>query len=272
MLSRFTSTFFSLGNTLPCHRLAHSAHGGLFQPTITQAIRLLSRGPFTAPTAPIPPSIDPSTPDISDPFTSAALTYSTNGIDTFPAPSAYASRRHAWIHIFPEGKIHQRSDKAMRYFKWGVSRLILESEPAPDLVPIWIDGLDQVMHESREWPRFIPRAGKNVGITFGEKVDMESAFGDLRERWRDLKEKVGARSGKDDVGILTDEELMYGAEAVALRKECTLRVRKEVLKVRRLTGMPDEDPKESLVETWREEGKTGKREGQMEDGSWVKDT
>lgn len=275
VLNRASSLFFSLGNTLPTHRLAHSPHGGLFQPTMTQAIRLLSRGPFPAPTPASLPSARFSSPDLSDPFTGPHLTYTTNGEDTFPSPSSYASRRHAWVHIFPEGKVHQKTDKTMRYFKWGISRLLLESEPCPDLVPIWIEGFDSVMHESRKFPRFVPRSGKDISVTFGDKVDTEAVFGDLRDRWATLKKRVREQQGSgkaDELGIITDEELMHGAEAVALRKECTMRVRQEVLKVRRSRGLPDEDPKVGLVETWAQEGSTGKKEGKMEDGSWIKDT
>ncbi|GAB7346146.1 hypothetical protein MBLNU457_4893t1 [Dothideomycetes sp. NU457] len=266
-----TARMFELGNTLPAHRMAHSKFGGLFQPTMTQAIRLLSNGPFAAPSS-HPSPVSPG-PDLVDPFTNGALTYSTNGEDSFQAPSAYGTRRHAWVHIFPEGKIHQKEDYTMRYFRWGVSRLILESEPCPDLVPMWIEGMDQVMHESRTFPRPVPRIGNFISITFGDKVDMESTFGDLREKWRQLHDRVRREKGAqaaEEVGILRDDELKYGEEAVALRKECTLRVRQEVLKLRRQRGWPDEDPKSSLVETWKQEG--GKKEGLMNDGSWVKDT
>ena len=65
------------------------------------------------------------------------------------------------------------------------------------------------------------------------------------------------------------EALKYGKEARELRKECARQGRDEVLKLRRRRGLPDEDPKEGLVETWMEE--VGKREGKMPDGSWVKD-
>lgn len=165
----------------------------------------------------------------------------------------------------------------MRYFKWGVARLILESEPCPDVVPVWIEGTEGVMHESREWPRWVPRAGKEVKVTFGEKVDVDGVFGDLRERWRKVYERErrkesGEVKGQEvglAVGVLT-EELKYGEEAVRLRMECTMRVREKVLEVRRSRGYPDEDPKARLVDTWRKEGP--KREGKMEDGSWVKDT
>lgn len=240
---------------------------------MTQTIRLLSRGPFLR-------SVDQSESvslepvehhELADPFSAGSLTYSTNGQDSFPAPSAYLNRRHSWVHIFPEGKIHQASDYWVRYFKWGVARLILESDPCPDVVPMWIEGPDQIMHESRTFPRFVPRVGRRVSVTFGERVDAEAAFGDLRERWRELRRREARRNpGRHlEVGVLTDE-LKYGQEAVELRKECTMRMRNEVLKLRRERGWPDEDPKWGFAETVQEEG--GKREGQMEDGSWVKDT
>lgn len=270
ILNRFTTFFFNIGNTLPCHRLAHSPYGGLFQPTMTQAIRLLSHGPFPAPRT-VPTQASIQSPDIPDPFSDSHLTYSTNGHDRIPAPSAYASRRFAWVHIFPEGKVHQKEDKTMRYFKWGVSRLILESEPVPDLVPMFIEGFDSVMHESRTFPRFIPRGGNDISVTFGDKVDMDATFGDLRAKWKQLEEKAQKNGGDaGELGVVKSEELMSGPEAVKLREECTMRVREEVLKVRRSRGFPDEDPKCGLVETWALEGQA--EEGKMADGSFVKDT
>lgn len=270
MNHRGLSTFFTLGQVLPTHRSAHSQFGGLFQPTITEAVRLLSRGPFLrANDPPEKPDKALSSPDLSDPFSSAHLTFSTNGIDTFPSPSAYLNRRHAWVHVFPEGMIHQKEDKTMRYFKWGVSRLILESDPLPDIVPMWIEGPQDAMSEAREFPRFIPRPFKNISITFGERLDGEKVFGDLRARWKQMRAKEERKGGELELGVLNDA-LKYSQEAVDLRKECTLRMRSAVLDVRRLRGHPDEDPKAGLADTWRREGP--KREGQKEDGSWTKDT
>lgn len=73
------------------------------------------------------------------------------------------------------------------------------------------------------------------------------------------------------LGEVHDQELRYGAEAEQLRKDVTLAVRNEVIKVRRSTGLPDEDPKGSLAETWREEESQYKTEGKMKDGSIVED-
>ncbi|MCJ1374242.1 hypothetical protein MMC20_005474 [Loxospora ochrophaea] len=256
------STFFSLGQVLPTHRLAHSPHGGLFQPTLTQAVRLLSRGPFHPPS--IPTTTSSPSPSISDPFSSPHLTYTTNTTDLFPAPSAYRSNTYSWLHIFPEGRVHQHPRRSMRYFKWGVARLILEPDECPDIIPMWIEGNDAIMHESRQAPRWVPRVGKWVGIWFGENV--RGKFGELRGRWRMLVERE--EGGRGEVGVLS-ERLKFGREAVELRMECTRVVRGEVLRLRRERGLEEEDPKEGLVETWREEG--GEGEGRMKDGSWVKD-
>lgn len=192
----------------------------------------------------------------------------------------------------------------MRYFKWGVSRLILEPPQTPDLVPVFIEGTDQIMHESRMFPRFIPRVFKKVTVTFGDEVDVEAKFGDLRKRWREIcdrenekmlderiKEelvqarKQGVKVNKQDLqqhkqmlldsmyeiqlGVVS-ESLKWDPDVVELRKECAKRVRDEVLKVRRQRGYSDEDPKGGLAETWRIEGP--KREGRMDDDSWVKET
>lgn len=164
----------------------------------------------------------------------------------------------------------------MRYFKWGIARLILEPDVCPDIVPMWIEGNDQIMHESRSFPKFLPRINKTCSVWFGANVgggDVDTVFHELRSKWRTLVEESTRNSTKPlEMGVL-NEDLQFGTEAVRLREECTRHVRRAVLQVRRMRGLPDEDPKTGLVETWREEGGLvgGHREGKMEDGSWVKD-
>lgn len=120
------------------------------------------------------------------------------------------------------------------------------------------------MHESREWPRFLPRPGKKITIAIGDTIDGEKVFGDLRNQWNRLvrAQKDALRMKGEDwelpMGDLT-EALKYGQEAMDLRKEVARRVRREVLKVRRDLGYPEEDPKWSLVKTWVQEG------GKLED-------
>lgn len=174
--------------------------------------------------------------------------------------------RHAWVHVFPEACVHQHPQLRMRYFKWGVARLILESEPAPDVVPVFLDGTQRAMPEDRGFPRFLPRAGLRLRVAFGERVDAERVFGDLRARWRDLVRRTATGTGKGKVAALQQaiegaaaassgddyltDELKYGREAVELRVECARRVRDEVAKLRRRLGYPDEEPGYELAETW----------------------
>lgn len=251
---------------------------------MTEVIRLLSdphghSSTFQQTSSPVPREQLPASLPSTDPFSASELTYTTNGIDSFPTPSAYPSRRFSWVHIFPEGMIHQHPQKVMRYFKWGVARLILEAEPCPDVMPMWIDGPQEVMNEKREWPRPLPRPGKEISITFGELVDTDVVFGPFRKKWQELKERSrqkrvnllpeGSKLPDERLGDLQDYELKYGVEAEQLRIDVTLAVRNEVLKVRRSKGLSDEDPKRGMAETFRREG--GKREGEMKDRSVVKD-
>ncbi|KAK4135290.1 acyltransferase-like protein [Trichocladium antarcticum] len=242
------SAFFSHGQVLPCHRLKHSPFGGPFQPALTQAIRLLSSPP-PAVAGPYPP------------------TYTTTGADSHPSPLAYPLyRRHSWVHVFPEGLVHQHASTDLRYFKWGLARLILEADPAPDVLPMFIDGTQRIMPEDRTFPRFLPRVGRKVRVAFGDVVDYETTFGDLRARWerlvarereREARAGVGAAGGEVGRGMvllpgeLPSEALKFGAEAQAIRIEVARRMRDEILKVRNaMGGFAEPDPSFALAETW----------------------
>ena len=55
----------------------------------------------------------------------------------------------------------------MRYFLCGVSRLILESEPLPQIILIFIKGMQRLRHESRGLAWWVPRVAKGVGHALG---------------------------------------------------------------------------------------------------------
>lgn len=240
--NKIIGTFFSLGQVLPTHRQQYSPNGGAFQPTMTQALRLLSSQPFLASRS------SDITSEIPDSFISAELTYSTNGADSWHAPAAYKQNRFSWVHVFPEGCIHQHPKLSLRYFKWGVSRLILESEIMPDVLPMFVDGTQHMMSEDRGFPRFLPRVGARFRVVFGEILDTENKFGDLRARWRDLVKREERAMA---LGELSDE-LKYGKEAVELRIEVAKRVRDEIEKLR-VKAYPQDDPELGLAETWAKE-------------------
>jgi monolysocardiolipin acyltransferase len=187
------------------------------------------------------------------------------------------------VHVFPEGCVHQHAGHDLRYFKWGLARLILESDPAPDVLPMFIDGTQRVMPEDRTFPRFLPRVGKTIKVAFGEVLDYERTFGDLRRRWEGLVERerlrvagaaVAAAGGDGNGGVvvrrrgqiqeagengmmlppgeLPTDELKYGKEAQEIRIEVALRMREEILKVRKSLGdYPQPEPAFGLAETWR---------------------
>lgn len=270
--TKLLASFFTAGQVLPCHRAKHSPHAGLHQPAMTQAIRLLSS-----------PSSSP-----------ASETYTTTGTDAVPSPLTFPSyRKHSWVHVFPEGLVHQHPDVDLRYFKWGVARLILEADPVPDILPMFIDGTQRVMPEDRGFPRFLPRIGKTIRVSFGDVIDYQATFGDLKTRWDALVKKetrkpqrggrffglLGSSGGQTQkqeegpkqVGELTSEELKYGKEATEIRIEVARRMREEVLKVRRkLGGYPESNSSFAYAETWQPDQETpAKKYRSRVDGSNV---
>lgn len=130
----------------------------------------------------------------------------------------------------------------MRYFKWGISRLILESDPAPEFIPMFVHGTQLIMPEDRGFPRFAPRIGNTIRFVIGEPTDVEELFGQQREAWRRLAEKSDP------------ETLKTSHEAQQLRIEVAKGVRDEVSKLREAMGLaPEEDETAALAETWEKE-------------------
>ncbi|GAA6006551.1 hypothetical protein JCM10207_004969 [Rhodosporidiobolus poonsookiae] len=76
-----------------------------------------------------------------------------------------------WVHIFPEGKIKQDTFDELRRFKWGISRMLMECERMPYIIPMWIKGFHEVMDEPRVWPNYLPNTNKDVTIMFGEPLN-----------------------------------------------------------------------------------------------------
>ena len=74
----------------------------------------------------------------------------------------------------------------------------METGELPEIIPMWLTGtslrylgscychrsdpgFDQVMHESRGFPRFFPRTGKRISITFGTSDLVRGRVHALRE-------------------------------------------------------------------------------------------
>ncbi|KAI6224427.1 Tafazzin [Aphelenchoides fujianensis] len=58
-----------------------------------------------------------------------------------------ALARNEWVHVFPEGKV---TPEPIR-IKWGVSRMITESPRPPVLLPIWLDGMADVLSSTKPY-------------------------------------------------------------------------------------------------------------------------
>jgi monolysocardiolipin acyltransferase len=133
-------------------------------------------------------------------------------------------------------------------FKWGAARLLLEAEPAPLVVPVFISGLATVMPEDRAAPRWLPRLGARVEVAFGDPAD-DRAMDAFRRRWKALRDKVGVGRSVGDGAGAAEVEAALPLEVRELRSEVAGWLREEVAKVRRARGWPEED------ETWSGEKK-----------------
>ena len=173
------------------------------------------------------------------------------------APSSYTANRHAWIHVFPEACCHQSPDSTLRYFKWGISRLILESDPAPEFIPMFVHGTQLIMPEDRGWPRWAPRLRNRIRMIIGEPTDVDKLFGSQRAAWRKLVEAGETGEARDS------------PEAVQLRIEVARGVRDEIEKLREEMGLaPEEDKTAALAETWAKEPNKRKFRSPV-DGSYI---
>eukprot|EP01117_Protostelium_nocturnum_P010176 TRINITY_DN3639_c0_g1_i3.p2 TRINITY_DN3639_c0_g1~~TRINITY_DN3639_c0_g1_i3.p2 ORF type:complete len:252 (-),score=38.81 TRINITY_DN3639_c0_g1_i3:113-868(-) len=85
-----------------------------------------------------------------------------------------------WVHMFPEGRIHNSETFELYPFRWGVGRLVDESKKTPWILPIYIRGFNDVMNHGKA---FIPRPfGKTVEIFIGEPIkDIEVVLDSLRK-------------------------------------------------------------------------------------------
>ena len=77
-----------------------------------------------------------------------------------------------WVHIFPEGRVNLTSSAFLLRFKWGIARMALEARRMPLIVPVWLTGFDQIMPAHRAHPRWLPRLGADVTVTFGTPIDL----------------------------------------------------------------------------------------------------
>jgi len=79
--------------------------------------------------------------------------------------------RGQWVHIFPEGRVNEENQFIR--FKWGVGRIIAESNHMPIVIPLWHVGMDRVLPNVQPY-RF--KMGNNVVLNFGKPIDFNEVF------------------------------------------------------------------------------------------------
>ncbi|RVD85736.1 uncharacterized protein DFL_004046 [Arthrobotrys flagrans] len=237
--NRFTTAFFSNGQVLPTYRLRHSPHGGLFQTVMEKTLLMLTHPTLRDSLA--------SSNRASPSQTSGDGSTSPESITSKPlALSDTVAEPPIWLHIFPEGQIYQHPTFQMRYFKWGIARYILELPQPPIILPMFFTGMQNVMHEKRSFPRFLPRPGNDISITFGSAIPLDR-WDKVRQRWRQIRETCRAVGGEEGERLLRE-----GPEAVKLRVEVASMVRDEVEKLRIECGYPPAQPESALAETFKD--------------------
>jgi len=240
--SPFLTKFFSLGQTLSTERFGK----GPFQGSLDAAIRLLS-------------------PDDSIDIDYSRTENTHNDIKLkVLEPGEKASGHYkpplirqtpSWVHVYPEGFVLQLQppfNNSMRYFKWGITRLILESTKAPVIVPMFATGFEKVAPESAAGTkinRYLPaNFGAEINVAIGEQI-AEDIIEGFRKEWDDLCKKYSITNEKL---IDLNDNLKFSEEAQNLRSQVAATLREHVAKIRHeYRKFPTEDPRFKSPSWWK---------------------
>lgn len=255
------SWFFNLGKILGTQRFGH----GPFQGSLDAAIRILS------PDDTLDLEFTPGVKDVAKPslIQEASLNPekvshlvhkvkpSVESTNLLMSKSPFIRHKTSWFHVFPEGFVLQLQEphqNSMRYFKWGVSRLILESTVAPVVVPIYALGFEKIAPESADegnqgLKRWLPlNIGADIHIAIGDAISDEQIEG-YRKKWRQLCDKYIDIDNPTDLS----QELKIGEKAQQLRAEVASDLRDAVAFIRTSLGIfKPEDPRFKDPKFWKE--------------------
>lgn len=217
---KIRSIFFSAGQVLSTKRFG----AGPFQGAIDASIRLLS-------------------PDDT-------IYYSKDKTNKSLPP--IIREKPSWVHVYPEGfvlQLHPPFSNSMRYFKWGITRMILESTKPPIILPIFTTGFENIATEDEEktgFKHFIKNIGTEINVTFGQPLD-DSLIDSFRNEWNGLVKKY---SKPEDTDL--NEELKYGEEAQNLRSRLAGELREAVSRIRlEKRNLPKEDSRFKNPSWWK---------------------
>ena len=82
-----------------------------------------------------------------------------------------------WVHMYPQGQVNLNPKENTR-FKWGVGRLITESNQTPIVIPIYHLGMDSILPNRKP---YIPRFGQKVTIVVGSPINVQEILDELKK-------------------------------------------------------------------------------------------
>ncbi|CAB4256080.1 similar to Saccharomyces cerevisiae YPR140W TAZ1 Lyso-phosphatidylcholine acyltransferase, required for normal phospholipid content of mitochondrial membranes [Maudiozyma barnettii] len=222
---RIKSMFFSAGQVLSTERFG----AGPFQGAIDASIRLLSA-------------------DDTIPY---AQTSNSNGTVRKYLPPIIREKP-SWVHVYPEGfvlQLHPPFQNSMRYFKWGITRMILEATRPPIVLPIFTTGFENILPEDDSksgFKQFVHSIGTKINVSFGKPLD-DTLVNNYREEWNNLVDKY-RKPGETDL----NDELKFGSEAQDLRSRLASELRSAVSNIRsEQPDLPKEDPRFKNPSWWK---------------------
>lgn len=260
------SWFFNLGKVLGTKRFGE----GPFQPSLDAAIRILSPDD-TLDLEFSPWAREEEKPSVIQEINNLGITPakvdqlvkkvkpSPESTNILMSKSPFIRTKTSWFHVFPEGfvlQLQEPDNNSMRYFKWGVSRLILESTRAPVVLPMFSFGFEKIAPEDTAGEgikRWLPQnLGAEIHLSFGSPIS-DDTIEQFRARWRDLCNKYTDPDHPTDLS----EELRSGSKAQQLRSELAALLRQKVLDIREGLGFfSKENPKFRDPAYWKEYTRT----------------
>ena len=162
------------------------------------------------------------------------------------------------MHVYPEGfvlQLHPPFQNSMRYFKWGITRMILEATRPPIVLPIFTTGFENILPEDGDegtnaqetgFQRFRRTIGTKINVSFGKPLD-DSLVDAYRAEWESLVSKY-SNPGDTDL----NDTLKYGEEAQDLRSRLAAELRSAVAEIRAEDpSLPEEDPRFKSPSWWK---------------------
>ena len=227
---KIKSFFFSAGQVLSTERFG----AGPFQGAIDASIRLLSP--------------DNTIPYRNDNFKK----FKGNRIVLEKYLPPIVRKSPSWVHVYPEGfvlQLHPPFQNSMRYFKWGITRMILEATKPPIVLPIFTTGFENILPEDETksgFKQFLNSIGTKINVSFGKPLD-DTLIDTYRDEWNQLVLKY-SKPGETDL----NDELKFGPEAQDLRSRLASELRSAVANIRsEQPDLPSEDPRFSSPKWWK---------------------